>query len=358
LKIAVAMSGGIDSSVAAALLKEEGHDLIGLTMQIGPFDESSRPRFGGCCGTDEIEDARKAARHLGVPHYVIDFRDIFSQTVFDDFCREYRRGRTPNPCVRCNRYVKFAALLEKARGLGCQVLATGHYARIERDSKSGRYLLKKGADPAKDQSYFLCQLTRKQLARARFPVGGLTKAAVRRIAGEMNLPVADRPESQEICFIPNEDYPAFLRNYIPEACRPGPIIDAAGNTLGEHQGIPAYTIGQRRGLGIAAAEPLYVTAIEPERNAVVVGTKNQTYARELTASGLNWMAPAPENTGKLKARIRYRHPEVEATVTPVGDDTVRVRFREPQMAITPGQTVAFYDGDRVIGGGTIMSQGK
>ena len=358
MKIAVAMSGGIDSSVAAALLKEEGYDLVGLTMQIGPADDNLRQHFGVCGGSDEIEGVRKVARHLGITHHVINLRDIFTNTVLEDFCREYRSGRTPNPCVRCNRYVKFTALLERARALGCQVLATGHYARIEADGETGRYLLKKGADTDKDQSYFLCQLTREQLAYARFPVGSLTKAAVRQIAGEIKLPVADRPESQEICFIPGDDYAAFLREYIPEAYQTGQIVDAAGNTLGEHQGIPAYTIGQRRGLGIAAAEPLYVTAIEPERNTVVVGPREQTYARELTASHLNWIAPAPENTITVKARVRYRHPEATATIIPVDDDTVHVLFKEPQMAITPGQTVAFYDGDTVIGGGTIMSRGK
>jgi tRNA-specific 2-thiouridylase len=357
LRIAVAMSGGVDSSVAAALLVEEGHNIIGLTMQIGPFSELSRQRSGGCCGINEIEEAKEVARHLGIPHHVFDFRDIFKNAVFDDFCREYRQGRTPNPCVRCNRYVKFGALLERAGELGCQVLATGHHARTEK-SKTGTYLLKKGTDPVKDQSYFLCQLTREQLAHARLPIGSLTKTQVRRIAEKFKLPVSDRPESQEICFIPDEDYADFLRDYIPEAYQPGPIVDAAGNTLGEHRGIPAYTIGQRRGLGIAAAEPLYVTAIEPGRNAVVIGPKEQTYARELTASGPNWIAPAPEAAITVKAKLRYRHPEAEATVTPVDDDTVHVLFREPQTAITPGQTVAFYDGDSVIGGGTIMSQGK
>ena len=349
------MSGGVDSSVAATLLKEAGHDLIGVTMSLLPHVDGKNGDNG--VGENQVPEAvvkvKEVAVKLGIPHHAIDFQEIFQEKVIADFCREYFLGRTPNPCVRCNRYVKFGALLEKARELGADFIATGHYARIQRDEATGRYLLKKGADTEKDQSYFLCQLNQGQLAQAIFPVGGLTKDRVRQIAIAIDLPAADRPESQEICFITDDDYIRFLKNQMPDAYRPGPIIDEEGNTIGEHRGIPAYTIGQRRGLGIAAPEPLYVTAIYPERNAVAVGPKEKTYRRELIANNLNWIASPPEQTVNVKARVRYRHKEAEATVTPTANDTVHVLFQEPQMAITPGQTVAFYDGDTVIGGGTI-----
>jgi tRNA-specific 2-thiouridylase len=345
----VAMSGGVDSSVAAALLKKEGHDVIGATMQILPPNRQEPPTE---------TNARKVADKLGIPHYVIDLRDIFARQVITDFCEEYRRGRTPNPCILCNQYIKFGALLERAREIGADVIATGHYARIERDEATGTYLLKKGVDPQKDQSYFLCQLSQEQLSQALFPIGNFTKDRVREIAGELNLPVVERPESQEICFIPDDDYAEFLKDYIPQAAEPGPILDDLGNILGRHQGITSYTIGQRQGLGVAAREPLYVTAIAPDQNAVVVGTREQTYGRELIASNLNWIAAArPEQPFKLKARVRYRHPEAEATVTPLDGDRVYVKFTKPQMAITPGQAIVFYDGDIVVGGGTINSRG-
>jgi tRNA-specific 2-thiouridylase len=351
VRVVVAMSGGVDSSVAAALLKEEGHEVIGLTMQLLPQNDGAR------CGRDAIDAARKAAYKLGIPHYVTDFRDLFARTVIHDFCREYNLGRTPNPCVRCNSLIKFGALREKAAEMGADYIATGHYARTEREGDGIR--LKKGADRKKDQSYFLCRLTREQLRHALFPVGHLTKTEVRRIAREMGLPTASRPESQEICFIPGDDYAGFLQGYLPQSPRPGPILDGRGNVLGEHRGITAYTIGQRHGLGIATPEPLYVTAIAPDRNAVIVGTKAQTCGTELIAGNINWIAlDPPGGEINVKARVRYRHPETEATLTPLDDDNYYVKFTAPQMAITPGQTVAFYDGDTVIGGGTIVRQGR
>jgi tRNA-specific 2-thiouridylase len=351
LKVVIAMSGGVDSSVAAALLKEEGHEVIGMTMQLMPRNENA------CGGLDAIEDAKKVAYQLGIPHYVIDFRDIFARTIIDDFCQEYSLGRTPNPCVRCNEYIKFGALREKAAAIGADFIATGHYARIERDGN--QMYLKKGADTKKDQSYFLCRLTREQLSHTVFPIGYLTKTQVRQIAREKGLPTASRPESQEICFIPDNDYAGFIKNHIPQSSQPGPILDGLGNVLGEHRGITAYTIGQRHGLGIATAEPLYVTAIAPDRNAVVVGTKAQTYGTEMVAGNLNWLATDRlEHPINIKAKVRYRHPEAEATVTPLDNDNVYVKFTAPQMAITPGQTIAFYDGNTVIGGGTIIRQGR
>lgn len=360
MKIAVAMSGGGDSSVAAALLKGEGHDIIGVTMLLQPQAKREPDGNGdGGGGLDAVADARKVAHRLGIPHHVMNFRDIFARKVIADFCQEYRRGRTPNPCIRCNRYIKFGALLERAREMGADFIATGHYARIEPDEATGAYLLKKGIDARKDQSYFLCRLTREQLRHTLFPIGSYTKDRVREMAGELGLPVAARPESQEICFIPDDDYPGFLKGYIPQAVAPGPILDEQGTVLGQHRGITGFTIGQRQGLGIAAREPLYVTAIEPERNAVVVGTREATYGRELIASDLNWIAVAPpQHPLKVKAKVRYRHPEAEALVTPRDTDSVYVKFTEPQMAITPGQAIVFYEGDTVIGGGTIERQGS
>jgi tRNA-specific 2-thiouridylase len=346
VKVAIAMSGGVDSSVAAALLKQDGHDVFGVTMQLLPRIESR------CCGLEAINDARRAAYCLGIRHYVLDLRDIFEERVIAPFCREYARGRTPNPCVVCNREIKFGALLEKAAGMGAGAIATGHYARIEGG------LLKKSADARKDQSYFLCRLTRDQLAKAVFPIGRLTKPEVRRIAAELGLPNAARPESQEICFIPDGDYAAFVGDYLRQTGLPGPILDEAGRTLGEHRGIASYTIGQRHGLGIAAAEPLYVTAIRPERNAVVVGAREMTFTTGLVADDLNWLSAPPPGPFECKARVRYRHPEAAAAVTPLDDHKVYVKFAAPQMAVTPGQTIAFYDGDTVLGGGTILRQGR
>ncbi len=348
MRIATAMSGGVDSSVAAALLKQAGHDVFGVTMLLV---ENAR-------GTAAIADARKVAEKLGIPHQVIDLRDIFASRIIDGFCREYTRGRTPNPCVVCNREIKFGVLREKAEELGADFIATGHYARIESDEATSTHYLKMGADARKDQSYFLCQLTREQLSRAMFPVGHLTKTEVKRLAAEMGLPVAARPESQEVCFIPGDDYAAFVSDHQQQPTCPGPIMDETGNILGEHRGITSYTIGQRRGLGIATAEPLYVTAIRPDSNAVVVGARERTFTDELVAGELNWISEAPKGPAELKARVRYRHPEAPAMITPVDNETANVKFTEPQMAITPGQTIAFYDGDTVIGGGTILRQGR
>ncbi len=356
MKVIVAMSGGVDSSVAAALLKEAGYQVIGASMQIWLRDKQGQAadRFGGCCGLDAVEDAKKVAYKLGIPHYVINFGDIFAQKVIAYFCREYRRGRTPNPCIRCNQYIKFGALLEKAKELGADFIATGHHARIERDRATGRYLLKKGVDISKDQSYFLYPLTQEQLSHTLLPVGSYRKERIREIARQLGLPVAAKPDSQEICFIPDNDYKSFLNEHAPQATRPGPIVDKDGNILGRHKGIIFYTIGQRKGLGIAAPAPRYVIGIKPEENAVVIGSKEDVYGTELIASGLNWISPATLTKPlTVNAKIRYRHQEAEAKVTPLDETRVYVKFTEPQLAITPGQAVVFYQGDTVIGGGTI-----
>ncbi|MGB2815241.1 MAG: tRNA 2-thiouridine(34) synthase MnmA [Dehalococcoidales bacterium] len=355
-KVAVAMSGGIDSSVAAALLKERGYQVTGVTMRVGTGDKAdtspdAAPAF--------INDARRVADALGIPHHVFDLRDIFHEKVIAPFCQEYRAGRTPNPCVLCNRYIKFDALLDKARSLGAGCIATGHHARVTRDDGSGRVFLRKGRDRQKDQSYFLYALTQEQLRHAMFPIGHLTKEEVRTEARERNLPTGSRPESQDICFIPNNDYADFLKGFLPQTSEPGPILDEHGNILGRHRGIVNYTIGQRKRLGIAAGEPQYVIAIEPEHNAVIVGNRERALGDELTATRVNWSAIArPTEAITARAKIRYRHPEAEVTVTPVDKDSVSVKFKEPQLAITPGQSIVFYNGDKVLSGGTITVSSK
>ncbi len=350
------MSGGVDSSVAAALLKEEGYQVIGATMQIWPRNGNGS---GACCGLDAIEDARRVAYKLGIPHYVMNFRDIFAEKVIADFCREYSLGRTPNPCIRCNQHIKFDALLHRAKELGADFIATGHHARIEMDEAKNRCLLKKGVDPQKDQSYFLYTLTQEQISRSLFPIGHFSKDRVREIAREKGLPVAAKRESQEICFVPDDDYASFAEAYIPQAASPGPIRDRRGNIIGQHRGILHYTVGQRKGLGIASKEPSYVIAIEPESNAIVVGDRIAAYGDELIASNLNWISrDKPEQPMATKAKIRYRRQEAEAEVRPLGDDEVYVKFKEPQLAISPGQAIVFYDGDFIVGGGIIEKAGR
>ena len=355
-RVVAAISGGVDSSVAAALLQEQGHEVIGITMQVAPVDSlaGEAERFGGCCGADAAADAQRVARRLGIPHYTANFRDVFAREVIADFCREYSIGRTPNPCIRCNQFVKLGALLRRARELGADAVATGHYARIEQESGSGRYLLRKGTDRGKDQTYVLYVMTQEQLRHVLFPLSGLTKQRVREIAARLDLPVAAKPESQEICFIPDNDYARFVAGHVGATAGPGPIVDLEGHVLGEHRGIAAYTIGQRKGLGISGREPLYVTTIDREKNTVTIGGKEIDYATGLIASGLNWISTEkPEGPLSVRAKIRYLHQEADATVVPFGEDEVRVTFQEPQMAIAPGQAVVFYDDDIVVGGGTI-----
>lgn len=347
------MSGGVDSSVAAAILKEQGFEVIGATMRLqtggmGASESGMGNDPGSAAG------ALEAARILGIPHLELDLADLFSRKVIADFCAEYARGRTPNPCVRCNQFIKFGALLDWARrDIGADFIATGHHARIER--VNGRWILKKGRDAGKDQTYVLCMVTQEQLAHTLMLIGNHTKDEVRQIARARGLPAAERPESQEICFIPDRDYRTFVRHRVPEGARPGPILDRAGKVLGEHSGLINYTIGQRRGLGIAAKEPLYVIDLDAVRNAVVVGPRNEVFADELLAAEVNWISGAPdEGTMRVQAKVRYQHAAAPATVTLLEGGRARVRFDQPQMAITPGQFVVFYDWEVLLGGGVII----
>ena len=356
-RIVVGMSGGVDSSVAAALLVEQGHDVVGVTLRVWPWREPlhGAARFGSCCSPDTVDDARQVARRLGIPYYLLNTEREFDETVIGSFAREYAAGRTPVPCVVCNQEVKFGSLLRRARAWEAIAVATGHYARITRDERSGRYLLWRGRDPRKDQSDFLWPLTQDQLAAACFPVGDLTKDAVRDKARGLGLVTADRPESQEICFIPDDDYRRFLRTRVPEAFRPGPIVDAQGTVLGEHSGIASYTVGQRRGLGLSGPRALYVTALDPDRNAVVVGGENEVEVDRLWAEQVNLIARAAlEGPMPVTAKIRHGHVPAKATIEATADGTlVQVRFETPQRGVSPGQSVVFYDGDLVVGGGVI-----
>ena len=356
MKVVVAMSGGVDSSVTAALLKEDGYQVIGATMQIWPSNDLAEEahKFDGCCGFDAVSEAKSVAHRIGIPHYVMNFRNEFAQKVITNFCREYSLGRTPNPCIRCNEHIKFDALLNRAKELDADLIATGHYTRIEYDEENDRYLLKKGVDRGKDQSYVLYTMSQNQLKHSLMPLGVFTKEKVRQIARELGLSVADKAESQEICFIPDGNYSRFLKEYMPEMAKPGPILDREGNTLGEHRGILFYTIGQRKGLGISAKKPLYVVAIDRGRNAIIVGSKEDVYSVELIAADINWIAKQSlKQPLELKAKIRYRHREADAVITSISSREAHVKFKQPQMAITPGQAIVFYDKDTVVGGGTI-----
>ncbi len=351
------MSGGVDSSVAAALLVEAGHEVIGITLRTAPWAEPDDPaaRFGSCCSPATAMGARAVARQLGIPYYLLNHEREFADLVIADFTREYLAGRTPSPCVVCNREVKFGTLLRRALAWEADAVATGHYARLAYDPRSGRVLLLRAADPGKDQSYFLWPLTQAQLERAVFPVGAMSKAAVRAKARELGLATADTPESQELCFI-DGDYREFLRARAPEAFRPGPILDETGREVGVHAGLGAYTIGQRRGLGSAASAggPRYVVRLDPARNAVVVGPREALEVPGLVATDVNWIARErlDEPLG-VEARIRHNAPRVPACVAPRGPREVEVRFETPQGAVTPGQSVVFYQGDVVVGGGVI-----
>jgi len=354
-RVVVAMSGGVDSSVAAALLHEQGYDVIGVTMKLwdGPDAEA---RHKTCCTLDDVSDARRVAEQLGIPFYVVNFKAQFATRVMDYFTDAYRQGYTPNPCVQCNRYLKFTHLLQRARQLGARWVATGHYASVDL-GEDGRYYLRRGRDANKDQSYFLFDLTQEQLRQTMLPLGGYAKEEVRAMAARWRLNVATKAESQEICFIPDGDYRTFLRSRLADdEAQPGPMVNTAGEVVGEHQGLPFYTVGQRRGLGVAAGQPLYVAQVQPELNVLVVGPRQAALSSTCVVERLNWLRPPPTQALHTTAQIRYRHQPVAATVEPLDGDRARLVLQEPQFAVTPGQAAVFYDGDTVIGGGWIARE--
>ena len=357
MRIVVAMSGGVDSSVAAALLAEQGHEVIGLSMQL--YDQSEgQTSFGSCCSIDDLHDARRVAAAIDIPHYIVNFERQFNEQVVSNFISEYAAGRTPLPCAHCNSDLKFATLADRARAFGADAVATGHYARVACDG--GRYTLKRGVDAARDQSYFLFSLTQPQLMRAIFPIGDRPKAEVRAYARRRRLPVADKPDSQEICFIPDHDYRTFVTKSLPETARDGVVVDESGRVLGSHEGVHRFTVGQRKGLGVQSATgaPMYVLALRPDEQQVVVGPKASLEQTRLTASGVNWIVERPQAPLRVAAQIRHRHQAAAATVhaidnAPSGAARAEVVFDAPQLAITPGQAVVFYSGDEVVGGGWI-----
>jgi tRNA-uridine 2-sulfurtransferase len=367
MKIAVAMSGGVDSSAAAAVLKEQGHELVGFTMQLWnqrrgiSVDANGEPLPSRCCSLDDVYDARRVAEELGFPFYVLNLERDFERDVVQPFVTSYLTGETPIPCVACNSRLKFASLVRLAASLDCEKVATGHYARVEFDAASNRYRLLRGRNQQKDQSYFLWELTQDQLSVALFPLGEMSKPEARAAARNHGLAVAEKAESQEICFVPDGDYSGFIDRYltaenandrIPKA---GEIIDSQGEVIGTHNGIHRFTIGQRRGLGIANERPLYVLSIDADRNRVIVGEQDQLQERSFVAAGVNWIAlDPPAEPVRADVRIRYRHTEAPATITSMEDGRVRVEFDEPQRAITPGQATVFYRGDEVVGGGWIV----
>jgi len=371
MKIAVAMSGGVDSSAAAAILKEQGHELVGFTMQLWnqrrglTVDENGEPLPSRCCSLDDVYDARRVAEELGFPFYVLNLENEFERDVVQPFVNSYLNGETPIPCVACNSRLKFASLDRLAAGLGCEKVATGHYARVEFDKTTNRYRLLRGRDPQKDQSYFLWELTQDQLSRALFPLGEMSKPDVRAAARRNNLAVAEKKESQEICFVPDGDYAGFIDRYLEaeeqtdRLPKSGDVVTSHGKVVGTHAGLHHYTIGQRRGLGIADSQPLYVIGIESARNRVIVGYQDDLMSDEFNAGGVNWIAvDDPTEPVVAEVRVRYRHKAAAATIIPLPDNRARVTFAEAQRAITPGQATVFYRGDEVLGGGWILKSQK
>ena len=353
-KVVIGMSGGVDSSVAAWLLKQQGYDVIGVTMQIWQEeDDEIVEENGGCCGLSAVDDARRVAERIGIPYYVMNFREVFREKVIDNFVSEYEKGRTPNPCIVCNRYVKWEALLEKALALGADYIATGHYARVVH-LPNGRYAIEKAAFDRKDQTYALYNLNQHQLAHTLMPVGAYDKSEVRRIAGEIGLSVANKMDSQDICFVSDGNYQAFIEDYTGKKLPEGDFVDKNGKVLGHHRGIGAYTIGQRKGLNLAMGHPVFVTEIRPEANEVVIGEAEDVMTDHLTCSHINYMSiPDLTEERRVFAKIRYSHPGEWCRIRKAGEDRIFCEFEKPVRAVTPGQAVVFYDGEYVLGGGSI-----
>ncbi len=356
-KVVVGMSGGVDSSVAAWLLKEQGFEVIGVTMQIWQDeDHLMMEEQGGCCGLSAVDDARRVAETLNIPYYVMNFKQEFKENVMDYFIAEYLKGRTPNPCIACNRYVKWESLLRRSMAIGADYIATGHYARIEQ-LPGGRYALRKSAAVSKDQTYALYNLTQHQLSHTLMPVGAYTKDEIRAIALEQRIPVANKPDSQEICFVPDQDYAGFIDANADVEIPQGNFVDKNGNVLGQHKGITHYTVGQRKGLNLALGRRCFVVEIRPETNEVVIGDNEDVFAHKLRCDRLNFMSVADvREPVQVQAKIRYNHTGAPCTLLRTGEDEMVCEFQEPVRAVTPGQAVVFYDGDYVVGGGTIIEK--
>ncbi|MBR5619296.1 MAG: tRNA 2-thiouridine(34) synthase MnmA [Clostridia bacterium] len=352
-KALIAMSGGVDSSVAAFLMQQDGFDCIGCTMKLYDNEDAGVSRTRTCCSLDDVEDARSVAFRLHMPYYVFNFTADFRRLVMEKFAQCYARGVTPNPCIDCNRYMKFDLLYRRAAVLGCGVLVTGHYARIEK--QADKYILKKASDASKDQSYVLYAMTQAQLAHTRFPLGSLHKTDVRRIALENGFINADKPDSQDICFVPDGDYAAAVERICGQRFPDGDFVSADGSVIGRHKGIIHYTVGQRKGLGIASSEPYYVCGVRACDNTVRLGRIGELYRTEADAADFNWIGgEAPQSSFRCSVKLRYRQPEQPVTVVPTGENTVHFVFGEPQRAVTPGQAAVLYDGDIVLGGGTLL----